>query len=195
MNCVKGTSDVKDGKAYGQGVFPDLVSRITILGPQFVFNGEKEMVALISLFQCKKCFEYWGALSTPFNAREGKSLCLQHEVRGDLKLEKAGSLPCFPCYQGLWSSSWRNLGAWYPKTFCLLQCGTVLAISTSALHAGHGQEVPDLVNWGFHAYSFPPRSGYSVLGKPVSWHVWLFQFIWDSVLKSVANEGEFCVSG
>lgn len=45
-------------EAYGQGMFSNLVSRITVSGPQFVFSGEKETGALISLFQCKQCFEY-----------------------------------------------------------------------------------------------------------------------------------------
>ena len=45
-------------EAYGQGMFSIFVSRITVLGPQFVFSGGKEMGALISLFQCKQCFEY-----------------------------------------------------------------------------------------------------------------------------------------
>lgn len=78
-------------EAYGQGMFPDPVTRIAILGPWLVFSGEKEMDALISLFQCKQCFEYRGALSTAFNAREGKALCLERELAGELKLEKAGS--------------------------------------------------------------------------------------------------------
>lgn len=45
-------------EAYGQGMLSNLGSRITILGPQFVFSSEKEMGTLISLFQCKQCFEF-----------------------------------------------------------------------------------------------------------------------------------------